>query len=82
MSEPMVREWCFQILRGLAHIHKHGYFHRDLKPGQHRAHHIRPAICFDPAKLPAMIHTLSVLSLGWRGSQKARLISMPDMLGP
>jgi len=39
MPEPMVREWCFQILRGLAHIHKHGYFHRDLKPGH--AYHIR-----------------------------------------
>lgn len=34
MPEQRVREWCFQILRGLTHIHKHGYFHRDLKPGQ------------------------------------------------
>ncbi len=22
----------FQIVQGLAYVHKHGYFHRDLKP--------------------------------------------------
>ena len=33
IPEARVRAWCFQILQGLAHIHKHGYFHRDLKPG-------------------------------------------------
>lgn len=39
IPEASVRDWCFQILQGLAHIHKHGYFHRDLKPG---AAHSRP----------------------------------------
>ncbi len=23
----------FQVLCGLAHMHKHGFFHRDMKPG-------------------------------------------------
>jgi hypothetical protein len=33
IPEERVRGWCLQILQGLAYIHKHGYFHRDLKPG-------------------------------------------------
>ena len=32
--EARIRNWMFQILQGLAYMHKHGYFHRDLKPGQ------------------------------------------------
>lgn len=43
MPEAKVREWTFQILRGLAHIHKHGYFHRDLKPGAFLAPHTSEA---------------------------------------
>lgn len=31
--ESRVRNWCYQILQGLAYVHKHGYFHRDMKPG-------------------------------------------------
>lgn len=27
-SEPRVRNWCYQILQGLAFMHKQGYFHR------------------------------------------------------
>ncbi|MEW5296929.1 MAG: hypothetical protein WDW36_000175 [Sanguina aurantia] len=30
--ESRVRNWCYQILQGLAYVHKHGYFHRDMKP--------------------------------------------------
>lgn len=33
MPESRIRSWCHQILQGLAYIHKHGYFHRDMKPG-------------------------------------------------
>jgi hypothetical protein len=31
--ESRVRNWCYMIFQGLAYIHKHGYFHRDMKPG-------------------------------------------------
>ncbi|KAL1806089.1 hypothetical protein ACET3Z_029157 [Daucus carota] len=31
-SESEVRNWCFQVFTGLAHMHGRGYFHRDLKP--------------------------------------------------
>nr|XP_029131658.1 serine/threonine-protein kinase MAK-like [Labrus bergylta] len=30
--ESVVRNMTFQILQGLSFIHKHGYFHRDMKP--------------------------------------------------
>ncbi|XP_040000174.1 serine/threonine-protein kinase MAK-like isoform X2 [Xiphias gladius] len=30
--ESVVRNMAFQILQGLSFIHKHGYFHRDMKP--------------------------------------------------
>ena len=30
--ESQVRNLMFQILQGLNHMHKHGYFHRDMKP--------------------------------------------------
>lgn len=29
-----MRNWCYQIFQGLAYIHKHGFFHRDMKPGR------------------------------------------------
>ncbi|KAK3879244.1 hypothetical protein Pcinc_016174, partial [Petrolisthes cinctipes] len=31
-SEPMVKNMVCQVLQGLAFMHKHGYFHRDMKP--------------------------------------------------
>ncbi|KAM0043459.1 putative protein-serine/threonine kinase CMGC-RCK family [Helianthus debilis subsp. tardiflorus] len=31
-SETEIRNLCFQIFQGLAHMHHKGYFHRDLKP--------------------------------------------------
>jgi hypothetical protein len=24
----------FQVIQGLAYMHKHGFFHRDMKPGK------------------------------------------------
>lgn len=30
--ESRTRNWSYQIFQGLAYIHKHGYFHRDMKP--------------------------------------------------
>lgn len=32
-SEEEIRALMSQVLQGLAHVHKHEYFHRDLKPG-------------------------------------------------
>jgi serine/threonine protein kinase len=31
--ESRIRAWCRQVFQGLAHIHRQGYFHRDMKPG-------------------------------------------------
>jgi len=31
-SEPSIRNMIYQVLQGLAYMHKCGYFHRDLKP--------------------------------------------------
>ncbi|KAJ3086706.1 hypothetical protein HK102_012671, partial [Quaeritorhiza haematococci] len=31
--EQEVKKMTFQMLLGLAHMHKHGFFHRDMKPG-------------------------------------------------
>ncbi|GFH24348.1 mitogen-activated protein kinase 7 [Haematococcus lacustris] len=36
LPESRIRNWCYQILQGLAYSHKHGFFHRDMKPGKHR----------------------------------------------
>ncbi|KAJ3298633.1 hypothetical protein HDU76_006437, partial [Blyttiomyces sp. JEL0837] len=30
--EEEVKRYTFQVLLGLAHMHKHGFFHRDMKP--------------------------------------------------
>ncbi|XP_014215710.1 serine/threonine-protein kinase ICK-like [Copidosoma floridanum] len=30
--EPVIRNMIYQILQGLAFMHKHGFFHRDMKP--------------------------------------------------
>ncbi|GJP54313.1 hypothetical protein CLOM_g13418 [Closterium sp. NIES-68] len=32
LPESKIRSWMYQVLQGLAYMHKHGYFHRDLKP--------------------------------------------------
>ncbi|GFR45903.1 hypothetical protein Agub_g7359 [Astrephomene gubernaculifera] len=32
IPESRVRNWCYQIFQGLAYVHKHGFFHRDMKP--------------------------------------------------
>lgn len=33
LSEEEIRALMSQVLQGLSHVHKNGYFHRDLKPG-------------------------------------------------
>ena len=30
--EVVIRNVAFQTLQGLVYMHKHGYFHRDMKP--------------------------------------------------
>lgn len=32
LPESRIRNWLYQIFQGLAYMHKHGYFHRDMKP--------------------------------------------------
>ncbi|XP_041483761.1 serine/threonine-protein kinase dyf-5-like [Lytechinus variegatus] len=32
IAEPVIRNIVYQILQGLAYIHKNGFFHRDMKP--------------------------------------------------
>lgn len=32
-SEEEIRNFMSQVLQGLSHMHRVGYFHRDLKPG-------------------------------------------------
>ena len=32
MEESQIRDFMYQLLKGVAFIHKRGYFHRDLKP--------------------------------------------------
>ena len=34
-SEGEIRSFMSQMLQGLSHMHKNGYFHRDLKPGMY-----------------------------------------------
>lgn len=30
--EPVIRNMVYQVFQGLAFMHKHGFFHRDMKP--------------------------------------------------
>lgn len=30
--EPIIRNMMYQVLQGLAFMHRHGFFHRDMKP--------------------------------------------------
>jgi protein kinase len=32
LPEILIRNTIYQTLQGLAYMHRHGYFHRDLKP--------------------------------------------------
>lgn len=32
LPESRIRNWLFQIFQAMAYMHKHGYFHRDMKP--------------------------------------------------
>lgn len=33
-SDGEIRNFMSQMLEGLSHMHRNGYFHRDLKPGK------------------------------------------------
>ncbi len=30
-----IRWFAYQIFQGLGYMHRHGFFHRDMKPGRH-----------------------------------------------
>ena len=36
LPESTIKSWCFQIFQALDYMHKSGYFHRDLKPGDYQ----------------------------------------------
>ena len=52
-SETKIRNWCFQIFQALDYMHKSGYFHRDLKPGDYQE--IIVCICFYVAKSETIV---------------------------
>lgn len=32
LSESRVKNYLYQLIRGLNHLHRNGFFHRDIKP--------------------------------------------------
>ncbi|RDX92331.1 Cyclin-dependent kinase F-4, partial [Mucuna pruriens] len=58
--EGEVRNWCFQVFQGLAHMHQRGYFHRDLKPEN-------LLVTKDIIKIPVKLETLT---LEWDSSKE------------
>jgi male germ cell-associated kinase len=66
LPESRIRNWLFQIFQGLAYMHKHGYFHRDMKPENVLVRQDTVKIAGVPARSPRLYIVPVSVNLVWR----------------